>query len=238
MQKRHSTRARVYSAFTLIELLVVIAIIAILVAILFPVFAKAREKARQASCQSNLKQLTLAVLQYSQDYDGMALSCRLNTPGANNVLRPGGQWTEWGDMLYPYVRSADVFNCPSDAELRPTSGYGIAGGYGLNWVYFANFSQVLPLSSVQKPAETILFTDNRDGYYCVGGKGGPANGWYQRIGVRHTEMVNIAWLDGHVKSMRLEAFEDDSRNANATSGNAYQNLPPADPAKSSFWDLE
>ncbi|MFH1910322.1 MAG: prepilin-type N-terminal cleavage/methylation domain-containing protein, partial [bacterium] len=67
--------------FTLIELLVVIAIIAILAAILFPVFAKAREKARQTSCLSNLKQIDLAVLQYAQDYDEMMpRSCGYTTP--------------------------------------------------------------------------------------------------------------------------------------------------------------
>jgi len=90
--------------FTLIELLVVIAIIAILAAILFPVFAKVREKARQTACASNMKQLGLAIIQYKEDYDEVY-------PGAwkqyNTTLR-----TEWEEMIYPYVKSAQVYDCP------------------------------------------------------------------------------------------------------------------------------
>ena len=96
-------------AFTLIELLVVIAIIAILAAILFPVFAQAREKARQATCLSNLKQLGLAGLQYCQDYD------EINVPSETNFALIAGvqYYTPWQDLLYPYVKSLDVYNCPS-----------------------------------------------------------------------------------------------------------------------------
>ena len=96
--------------FTLIELLVVIAIIAILAAILFPVFARAREKARTASCQSNLKQVALATIMYSQDYDEYMIACY----GADTL--PGGgvsysrRWYYQGDsnpgLLYPYIRNA------------------------------------------------------------------------------------------------------------------------------------
>src|SRR5690242_16187613 len=130
--KRTSAKRR---AFTLIELLVVIAIIAILAAILFPVFAQAREKARQATCLSNMKQLGLAFRMYLQDYDGYF-------PGraggvTNTTARPDfgttpnsnlGHWTcgqvvstsnpcrvEEG-AVYPYVKNALVFQCPSDAN--------------------------------------------------------------------------------------------------------------------------
>jgi prepilin-type N-terminal cleavage/methylation domain-containing protein/prepilin-type processing-associated H-X9-DG protein len=96
-----SATPRKSRAFTLIELLVVIAIIAILAAILFPVFAKAREKARQASCASNLKQLGLAIIQYTQDYDETM---------PNGVL-PNGTWRH---LIYPYVKSTGVYKCPSN----------------------------------------------------------------------------------------------------------------------------
>ncbi|MEO7719746.1 MAG: DUF1559 domain-containing protein [Capsulimonas sp.] len=99
-----SSRQRMSSAFTLIELLVVIAIIAILAAILFPVFAKAREKARQTSCSSNMRQLGLGFLQYEQDYEEMS-------PGSDAF----GQG--WGGRIYPYVKSSGVYGCPDD----PTS---------------------------------------------------------------------------------------------------------------------
>lgn len=91
--------------FTLIELLVVIAIIAILAAILFPVFARARENARRASCQSNMKQLGLGLLQYTQDYDE-------NYPIGNQIYFPG---IGWAGVIYPYVKSRQIYACPSDA---------------------------------------------------------------------------------------------------------------------------
>jgi len=93
-------------AFTLIELLVVIAIIAILAAILFPVFARARENARRASCMSNLKQIGLGTLQYSQDYD--ELMFRSYTGGTQN--------RGWGIVIQPYVKSTQLFKCPSNTS--------------------------------------------------------------------------------------------------------------------------
>ena len=92
--------------FTLIELLVVIAIIAILAAILFPVFARAREKARQASCTSNLKQIALAVLMYAQDYDEKIVS--------GSGYR--SQSINWQCKVQPYIKNWDVFLCPSQGR--------------------------------------------------------------------------------------------------------------------------
>ncbi|MBI5833839.1 MAG: prepilin-type N-terminal cleavage/methylation domain-containing protein, partial [Armatimonadetes bacterium] len=89
--------------FTLIELLVVIAIIAILAAILFPVFAKAREKARTSSCASNEKQQMTAFLQYMQDYDEMQFAIR----------NAANQYSVWTDCIQPYLKSTQVFVCPS-----------------------------------------------------------------------------------------------------------------------------
>jgi prepilin-type N-terminal cleavage/methylation domain-containing protein/prepilin-type processing-associated H-X9-DG protein len=102
-------RDRFAHAFTLIELLVVIAIVAILAAILFPVFAQAREKARQATCTSNLKQLGTAAQMYMQDYDGMYTPPFLYY-GAQSV-RPNLHW--WDDLLQPYIKNRQVSVCPS-----------------------------------------------------------------------------------------------------------------------------
>ncbi|MFN3650143.1 MAG: DUF1559 domain-containing protein [Armatimonadota bacterium] len=97
--------------FTLIELLVVIAIIAILAAILFPVFAQAREKARAASCTSNLKQIMTGVKMYSQDYDEQSMEYLW-------YQVPGGVWHTWMEMVNPYVKNTGVFMCPSAPKDR------------------------------------------------------------------------------------------------------------------------
>src|SRR5688500_15213026 len=104
------------SVFTLIELLVVIAIIAILAGILFPVFARARENARRASCQSNMKQISLALTQYNQDYDermpyGGGITCTGQTGG--NEGTTGINNGVWVSMLYPYMKSTQLVVCPS-----------------------------------------------------------------------------------------------------------------------------
>ncbi len=119
MNDRTSPR-RPGAGFTLIELLVVIAIIAILAAILFPVFAKAREKARQASCASNLKQIGLACLQYEQDYDEI-LPKTWYGPGGYGDSNPATPTYKWMDAVQPYTKSTQVFHCPDDSG-------GLVGG--------------------------------------------------------------------------------------------------------------
>ena len=106
-------RQNVKKAFTLIELLVVIAIIAILAAILFPVFARARENARRASCQSNLKQIGLGALQYSQDYDEQTVPLRWSYGG---TLRNGSHEVPFQVLMQPYVKSTQLFKCPSNTS--------------------------------------------------------------------------------------------------------------------------
>jgi prepilin-type N-terminal cleavage/methylation domain-containing protein/prepilin-type processing-associated H-X9-DG protein len=105
IRKSHSLKAQ-SKGFTLIELLVVIAIIAILAAILFPVFGRARENARRSSCMSNMKQIGLGTMQYSQDYDETMF--RSYVGGTTNRA--------WGIIIQPYVKSTQLFKCPSNSS--------------------------------------------------------------------------------------------------------------------------
>jgi len=137
-----SNTKRCSQGFTLIELLVVIAIIAILSAILFPVFARARENARRASCLSNLKQIGLGMMMYSQDYDERLphyarcgpKTLETGVEGASSASCPGGAIHYWYNVLHPYIKNTQVFNCPS-AQAPTVEYYGqgsAARSYGYN----------------------------------------------------------------------------------------------------------
>lgn len=183
--------SRKRGAFTLIELLVVIAIIAILAAILFPVFGRAREMARRASCVSNLKQMGLATIQYSQDFDENLYPHRFNVPAGQNPLETEAtaagvtgmannkNW--WPNLLQPYIKSWQVFQCPSKAnawvkwnsdgkDCKATGcsgiGYGGENSYGHNDILspaeaFSGGTAPLAIkvSQIQDSSKTVAVVD-------------------------------------------------------------------------------
>jgi prepilin-type N-terminal cleavage/methylation domain-containing protein/prepilin-type processing-associated H-X9-DG protein len=179
--------------FTLIELLVVIAIIAILAAILFPVFAKAREKARQASCLSNVKQIMVGMLSYTQDYDE-CLPFGSNDPG------PASGYTAWGywqDSIMPYCKNSQLFICPSNK-----TGTYRSGGYGWNYPhmpYRTFYGGIVSLGQVDKPAETMAICDTTAFWlYCLFCY--PTDGDSMgNVALRHNDGANVGYLDGHTK---------------------------------------
>ena len=132
------------TAFTLIELLVVIAIIAILAAILFPVFARARENARRSSCQSNLKQIGLGILQYTQDYDEYM-------PVGTTGNGAGG----WVGQVYPYVKSLQIFICPSDYSPTTTFPDQVKCSYFMNGNLAGNFGVISPTNIAKMNASSL-----------------------------------------------------------------------------------
>lgn len=155
-------------AFTLIELLVVIAIIALLAAILFPVFARARENARRASCQSNLKQMGLAFIQYSQDYDEKVPNGILHTAGWGSSHLGFG----WGGQLYPYIKSVQLYRCPSDTTTlatQPTTTNIIS------YCYNAAINQGLAsrsVSSFTTVTKTVMLFETANTYGDISRDGG------------------------------------------------------------------
>jgi prepilin-type N-terminal cleavage/methylation domain-containing protein/prepilin-type processing-associated H-X9-DG protein len=174
--------------FTLIELLVVIAIIAILAAILFPVFARAREKARQSSCSSNVKQWCLAAMMYAQDYDERFPKHGTNCSGTTTT--DPCQYTK----LQPYVKNTQMWYCPSATTVR----------YGWN-IGLPNNGVGEPLGSFTQPASTVLIADTAYGGPFVNWQGGGANGTcattlkHGCLPARHNDGDNFGFVDGHVK---------------------------------------
>jgi len=197
------TNSQIRVAFTLIELLVVIAIIAILAAILFPVFARARENARRSSCQSNEKQIGIAVLQYLQDYDEHYMVQHEDTvTPANSYL--------WYVPLQPYIKSNQVFVCPSvtDSPNRTTT----PSDYLLNGLFSRGVSQ----AAIQDTAVQIMAGERADGatdtdYHPWDGSNGVQSSPPNPTGgnefadhlneTRHFDGSNYMFADGHVKWM-------------------------------------
>jgi len=194
--------------FTLIELLVVIAIIAILAAILFPVFSRAREKARQSSCASNLRQLALASQMYADDSD--------EAWPASYITGEAAAYAFWYRRIQPYMKNLQLLACPSKKNIVPPS---LNLSYGANYRYLtrdwgglSNYARGgIPVSLITEPSATIAYTDSGPrtagvGYaYVVDWAKEPAN---YHVYMNHNDTANAAFCDGHVKAQNRTYVND------------------------------
>jgi len=222
--------------FTLIELLVVIAIIAILAAILFPVFARAREKARQSNCLSNVKQIMLAFQQYLTDYDQCYPLCIIRAPGAWTT--PDGTSTTanvpWFLAVGPYMKNIQIMNCPSVSDRYDGGTAFNTVSYGYNeWLGMSNRSDVpyeyayykrygpIKEEHVRFASETLCVADKGDttthiidcllwDYRTRGVDTLNVNGRTNLALDRHNEGLNIGFCDGHAKWLKGSNIPNDA----------------------------
>lgn len=220
--------------FTLIELLVVIAIIALLAAILFPVFARARENARRATCQSNLKQIGLGILQYAQDYDE-----RMPLPyydenydgdgdgSPDNNLANVHKNDSWRRMIHPYIKSLQIFRCPSNPlnrsdtyEPNPIGGERFKRSYAVVTTNTTvSITGVMSedatgagraLSSIPNTSLAIMVGESTHDAASIAWSQTTCNAFANQAGfcqlfARHLLTTNALFADGHVKAMRPTA---------------------------------
>jgi prepilin-type N-terminal cleavage/methylation domain-containing protein/prepilin-type processing-associated H-X9-DG protein len=210
--------------FTLIELLVVVGIISVLAAMLAPACLQAREKARQASCTANLRQLGLAAMLYAQDFEEVLVGTEQGDEELGEY-----EWL-WGDLLQPYLKSARVLECPSAAwsfRLLPSEA-GVPEGasdlwsysYGLNDVQDAQEEHVgaayAPLAAITHPSATILLVDSwpigpnevaeeepHEVSWEVGSRDA-ASRYYEDGNPRHGSGFQVLFADGRVGWRRRE----------------------------------
>ena len=230
---KHSPQIKKKSAFTLIELLVVIAIIAILAAILFPVFARARENARRSSCTSNMKQIGLGMIQYTQDYDE-AFPIRYGQTGDGY----SGAFV----LIQPYVKSYQILQCPSEPTPPASCTGGGVGGctdYAYNIAMGADTTganagkpRSISQAVLTQPVLTVMATDYESGFADQASAGCGLNTWTCAAGLeltvggaaqRHLETQNVLFADGHVKSYKGQTLNQSANVYNvgtpgATSG--------------------
>ncbi len=229
---------KIKMGFTLIELLVVIAIIAILAAILFPVFGRVRENARRSSCQSNLKQIGLAVIQYTQDYDEIM-----------PIVDDDQGAPFWMDNLYPYYKSYQLLKCPSDSRQLNIGPNGNNSSYSANVLGRQNVNNythpwstktwtgawsMIPrlLPEIRFATTTVLMADGTDYAWSCNNIANTSCGslkvdttkdprefgeWRER----HLGTINTLWVDGHVKAVKLDFLTKPSNYWAPPGGNRF-----------------
>lgn len=247
---REESRQQQVEGFTLIEILIVLTIISILAAILFPVFARARENARRTSCLSNLKQIGLGVMMYTQDYDenypriirgnwGDSDSYTRVTdnslPGAHFSSHDGsnyGPWFTWMDMIHPYVKSWQLFSCPSAKDPQyPSYGYS----------YYLRRDSMIS-SQLKQASMTVISMDLNDLYTFTALRCTTAgvalidenHRIHDKVTV-HLKGANFLFFDGHAKWLPHNHPAPQSGTC-GTSRDRWGLTASADNSNSVFWN--
>ena len=196
--------------FTMIELLVVMSILAVLAAILFPVFAGAREKARGATCMSNLRQIGIALESYSQDYDE-------SLPYHMMCLDEQGTYQNWLGTLSPYSRSTGIYNCPSNPDGKYTGPDAVALSYvynrDLNGACLASVSDTAGVISALDGLQVSCSFAGGDTFRDTDGMAysedpNSGEGAHETIFARHNGGGNCLFLDGHTKWLRSQHVQE------------------------------
>lgn len=219
MRSRRGTE--VSQGFTLVELLVVIAVIAILAAILFPVFSRARAKARQASCESNMHELGVAILMYAQDHGDVLPAWCFGALSGNDNGPAQGAYT-WDTVIQPYLKNTQILTCPNSPFGRVVGGTGPDKGQPIRSYAMPRYvgdpegtfrpggacDYPCPMDWPPLPDQTVLLMEKGErGIGIVGdaagenffqshsssSAGGLSKAFY------HNEGKNFLFLDGHVK---------------------------------------
>ncbi len=231
MRAHTRTPRRPAAGFTLIELLVVIAIIAILAAILFPVFARAREMARRSTCTSNLRQIGMAMMNYSQDYDEVLAPFSHGGGHVGSMGYAGADGMRWADMIYPYIKNTGILICPNRTEriaiysggwfydirtysygyVSPSSGFGTE--YGVASRSLAEIEDASGTIMVAEDGRQDANVDEESVGRMIPNAGDTVETLGGRVnGMRHTgagagdyaaHAFTATFVDGHAKFVRL-----------------------------------
>ena len=233
--------------FTLIELLVVIAIIAILAAILFPVFARAKAKARQTTCLSNVKQLALGVKMYMSDWEDSyprGEIANIPWPDTTEIMTwfvvfnyPANTFNRLGGVLHPYLQNMDIFVCPDWQNSLGPAAYDFWQSYGYNiglgwrtdrddgyFMAWTRYNDPVHEATLADATNTVMLFDFGytlwvSGTYIMA----PINqvAYYGTIANRHNGVANWAWCDGHASAGPRDRYHDMADAAAIAATNQY-----------------